>query len=565
MNRLNQKIYDISTLLLLFLTICLVCTKLLFYFGGKESKYLFLVYTGGSIALYCFLRKESIRDKVCTVLIFIIILSGVIWLNIKVFDFSYDGCGYHEMGIGLMAHGWNPIKESADIFIESEGLDLLGNSHAMWIDHYASGTWTIASIFYTFTGYIESGKAINLLSVFILFGIINFYVAKWKGHSGLFNYMFAFLCTVNPITLAQLFTNYVDGILGLFMELGILSWFIILKGNTSRERLNGFLFLLCSILFCSNIKVSGFFFIGIYTIIAYAIILFRNYKNRIKFKQVFTKLTILLAGMVFFAVCIIGYHPYITNLIQHRNPIYPIMSEINIMDGQYPKSFEGKGNTQRAIVSLFSKVDSINSNDNREPVIKIPFTVSKEEIQRCSYDTRISGFGPWFSGIFIVSFIYLIYYFGIKKRELDERDIDNAEIYFIVIMIMNVILTLFFEGSWWARFSMYEYFIPLGVLYLMIEDKGIIKAIFCFLFLVNNFFFCRNYIGLFSASDFMRTNLEYLSDVSQKEEMEICSSIADWSGSQFNFEDYGIIYSISNEKFEDGAGGIGWGYTYSVK
>ena len=38
--------------------------------------------------------------------------------------------------------------------------------------------------------------------------------------------------------------------------------------------------------------------------------------------------------------------------------------------------------------------------------------------------------------------------------------------------------------------------------------------------------------------------------------------MADWSGSQFNLMDYGVVYSITNDEFE--GGGICWGYSYRM-
>ncbi len=49
---------------------------------------------------------------------------------------------------------------------------------------------------------------------------------------------------------------------------------------------------------------------------------------------------------------------------------------------------------------------------------------------------------------------------------------------------------------------------------------------------------------------------------SKEEEIEISLSMADWSGSQFNLMDYGVVYSITNDEFE--GGGICWGYSYRM-
>lgn len=558
-----KRLFDVSVLILLFLSICLCFTKIGFLLGGSVNGHLFIVYLLIAILVFCIFSIENNIEKMTSILFFILVLVGSIALNIKVFDMSYDGSAYQEMAIGLLANGWNPTRMSAEEFVSLSDLELMGKIHDIWIDHYANGTWTIASVIYAFTGYIEGGKAINILSIIAIFGILNYYVQKWKRCS-FFSYVISFLASVNPITLGQIFTNYVDGMLMLYLELGILAWFIILKENDKRDKKIGFALLSCSIVFCANIKFTALFFIGIYTIVVYIIILLRAFKEN-RLKKVFVKLTSLLAAMVILSVGVIGYSPYVTNCINEGNPLYPLIGKgkVDIMTDNQPDSFLRLNSIEKLGISLFSQVDNINANVDRKPQLKIPFSVSIEEIKQCSVDTRVAGFGPWFGEIIVISGIVLSVNFGKRIRKKQE-----INVYYVALLMLSVVLMLFFTGNWWARYSAYEYFIVLAVLFIMEFRKGriaekIFNVVFCLMLFVNTMFFLHGNIEAVQNSKYIRTTMENLANVSESFVVELNLVNEDLSGAQFNLKDYGIDYSISNEYFS--ADGIYCGYTYRIK
>ncbi|HAT89240.1 MAG TPA: hypothetical protein DCS73_05755 [Roseburia sp.] len=558
---IRKMIYNISILIIIFMTVCLCCTKIWFFFGGIINKYMFVSDIIIAIVIFCWFNKENGVLCGLSIGVFFAIIIGTIFLSIQVFDLSYDGCAYHEMAIGLLANGWNPVKISAEEFINASNVQLLGKSHSLWIDHYSSGTWTIASVIYAFTGYIESGKAINILTMVAIFGILYFYIGKWKNQK--IGFIISFLMVINPITISQMFTNYVDGLLMLYLELGILAWFIIIKNESIVEKKKGFVFLFCSILFCANIKFTALFYIGIYTIVIYCIMLYNAYKNN-RLKTVFIKLTSLLAAMVIFSVVIIGYSPYITNWVNEGNPLYPLIGKgkVDIMTENQPAEFLELTNVEKFVVSLFSKVDNINANVDRKTQIKMPFSISFEEIKKCTVDTRISGFGPWFSGIFIISSVLLIVcgYNVIKQKK--------ANIYFTALLITNIVLTLFFTGNWWARYSVYEYFIVLAIFFIIdLKDRNFIKKLLvivlgCLLLINTNFFMYGN-IQAFESSQDIRNTLKNLAEVSKNHEVEINLINNDFSGAQFNLRDYGIEYTLPKDNFS--ADGIYCSYTYRIK
>ena len=82
------------------------------------------------------------------------------------------------------------------------------------------------------------------------------------------------------------------------------------------------------------------------------------------------------------------------------------------------------------------------------------------------------GFGPLYSGIFIISgilTIYMIYKF------VRERKFETLVPYLLIIFGM-VILILATDGSWWARYTPYLYLLPIfNVIYLVNRKNKISK------------------------------------------------------------------------------------------
>ena len=84
------------------------------------------------------------------------------------------------------------------------------------------------------------------------------------------------------------------------------------------------------------------------------------------------------------------------------------------------------------------------------------------------------GFGPLYSGIFIISCCLTVYtiYKYIRKKKFDIL------IPYILILMGMVILVLATDGSWWARYTPYLYLMPIfNIIYLLNNKKKLSKAI----------------------------------------------------------------------------------------
>ena len=187
-----------AVFLLLFMSMILLYTTILFFFKISINKFHIVVEFALTIIFfiafrYFFERKndsmyKNIKNhffvkekffKVLKVAIIEIILGSIIFtLSVaiigKIYDTSSDGNSYHKLAVGSMKNGWNPIYESSKDYTIEDGNAITvmdGNRNYLWADHYAIGTEIIGANIYAFSGNIESGKAFNLVMIFVGFGI----------------------------------------------------------------------------------------------------------------------------------------------------------------------------------------------------------------------------------------------------------------------------------------------------------------------------------------------------------------------------------------------------------
>ena len=383
------------------------------------------------------------------IVIFSIFISGYFY------DLSFDGQEYHQEAIYQLGHNhWNPFYET------------LPNSvnQAIWVNHYPKQSESGAAVIYAFTKHIETGKALNLL---LLIGSFCLTFAFLKQHTRLralkiwgLSILFAF----NPVTVHQLLTYLVDGQMASLL-LCLLVTCLWLYYDTGWEKLLLFAFIIIA---CINIKFTAILFTGVFIIFLLLLLLL---KRRIKaFWHVF-----VVAGIAtFIAVIIVGFNPYVINTVRYHNVFYPLMGKnnVDIMTKNSPVGFPEKNRFEKLFITIFSHTDNIDSQlRDREPQLKIPFTLSKLDIKSLSYpDNRIGGFGPFFSGIFLLT-IFLLLLLMIYRPQIFFKSYLAG---FIAMLGFSVIVL---EEAWWARYVPQFWFIPLLVLILAegLDKKWMIR------------------------------------------------------------------------------------------
>ncbi len=366
----------------------------------------------------------------------ILLFFAAYFFSINFIDTSYDGPAYHQPAAILMANGYNPIFDN--VFEVSKNVIHVNARRLMWIECYPKFSEIFAGNIFSLTQNIEAGKIINYLSILITF-CYSFYVLskkeffKEKKIAG----VFSFLLVYNPVVLCQISTYYNDCLVYLYFLMGALS---VIDFYTDKEdkKLPLLIFVMSSTIL-ANIKLGGV--LCFLCLIFSAPFFIKNIKKLKSFSAgIFTVIILFLIS---------GINPYFTNIKQHNNPLYPLIGKekIDIMSASRPKSFENRSVFYKFFISTFSKADNIIQKDDREPVLKIPFTIHKGEIGHFyAPDVRISGFGVFFSGIFLLSLIMLC--------SLRYKSKENKRLFYLIFFMFGLPLLLNPE-SWWARYIPY--------------------------------------------------------------------------------------------------------------
>lgn len=156
------------------------------------------------------------------------------------------------------------------------------------------------------------------------------------------------------------------------------------------------------------------------------------------------------------------------------------------MTTNQPEYFKEKSSIEKYFISMFAKSANVQEYSGEKETLKIPFTVDSEELNAIkTTDTRMSGNGVLFSGIFILSILIIcLTSYNIFKN---HRDIF---ILCSIILGVTILLIVFLGESWWARYFPQTYFIALiALLYLWLLKNKITKAlsyVFIILILTNN-------------------------------------------------------------------------------
>ena len=411
------------------------------------------------IIVLLYKKSEKTKDILIVIGIYLFILLVVPFIYNKTYDLTVDGNSYHKTAIAFIKNGWNPMYETSRKFQENNDNVVKiekGVKIDLWIEHYPKATWIVAATIYNMTGNIESGKCITLILSIMLF-IINFNILR-KILDKKWSYIISSLVVLNPIVLAQFFTYYVDGIMGILFLIEILLLFLV----NPKEKTNIWIWL-CLVSICTiftNIKYTGLLCSGVIaaTFYFYWLIKYRKDKD---FVTIFKRVTINFIIVFVTAIFFVGLNSYVKNTIDHHNPLYPIIGKdkVDIITTMQPKSFKNKNMVEKFVVSLFSKTENVVYGD-REPQLKLPIKVYKSEIgELYAPDVRIGGFGPLFALIVIITTPILIY--SVVKIIRKEKSFAP---YIYLPAIAIIISSILVGENWWARYVPQLYLFPVGAI-----------------------------------------------------------------------------------------------------
>ena len=380
-------------------------------------------------------------------------------LSALLYDYSWDGRAYHQIGILYFANGWNPVwQKMADV----ESL-LPYLSHEIWVEHYLKFSEVVASsIVSAFASIapssldtIELGKALNFIAVFGAFLYSVSVLAKFI--HPLPATIISLFASFSPVVGVQIATYYVDGLLSCALLVAFCAIVdrefyrrqLVDSSHSEISSLKRAMFarsciLAGALLAMASIKLTGIAYAG-FIGLGYLVYLLWFYP----FKE--AKPLIVLGLITGSLIIACNANPLLTNLASGKHFGYPLLGKdkIDIIIGQQPKVFDELNSGTKLLYSLFSRTQ--NCTAQCTPQLKAPFSRLHDEAP--NVDTRIAGFGAYFSGAVLLSALMVVLFAqGFRRKEI------------LGLLVLVTGSFLINPESWWARYVPQMYFVPLLVL-----------------------------------------------------------------------------------------------------
>lgn len=376
---------------------------------------------------------------------------GIVGLSILIagsfYDTSWDGQRYHLESVCRLKEGWNPCHT---FLPPAPG----AGDQWLYVNYYPKAVELCEASIYSFTGKVETGKAINIMLMAAAFCLVYALLSRLRLFSAGRAVIYSLILTLNPIAVNQVLTYYIDGALAsLLLCLLAVFVFMLKEESTLPMALMGLLMMALP-----AVKFTSLF---------YAVLLAAGFSGWLLWQRRYRTFrraagVALAAGIV--SVALIGYSPYVVNPIQGRHPLYPVMGKdkVDIMNANLPAGFDKKGRLEKFLVSFFSRTSNEGSwsDQVKQARIKMPLTVHRSEIGPAKDDdTRIAGFGPLFSGIMLIALLVLFILSLSRRREFFTGLFSCW--YMAGILLLSVLLV---PESWWARFVPQLWFVPAVIL-----------------------------------------------------------------------------------------------------
>ncbi len=459
-----------------------------------------------SVRLY--FEKTSFKRILFYCMLLAAALVAAVYLSAYLMDASYDGRAYHQVSVLLLNKGWNPIYDNITSFCTKH----FGFApyELLWCENYVKFSEIFAANILTFTNKIETGKVFNIISAATAFFYIYYVFSKESflnicssaknKLSARTKTVFAFLLIYNPVVVAQFFTYYIDGLLYLYFLIAAFSVIDYITGNLNNKgRITPLLIFIMSSVILVNIKLGGVFCFICILLGTAVFLLSGKIKPDSKIKTFKIKPFSYSVFIIFLLALLTGVNPYFTNIAKGRHALHPLTGKekIDIITPNSPKAFRNKPSYYKFFASVFSKTDNFHTVRNKNPEFKIPFTVYKSEISPVKdVDTRVAGFGVFFSGIFLFGLILFFTSFYKKcilcKKYRSENSLTSNEALFLLFLIFGLSVILNSE-NWWARY------VP------QLWALLIFTALFTYSAYFENIYFKKAVIGLFLAIMFTNT------------------------------------------------------------
>ena len=355
-------------------------------------------------------------------------------------DVSYDGMAYHQVSIISLMSGWNPVYETQVVdwwnrtFPQKAYLGHLIANAAIWTDHYPNGSWVLGA---AVSSAFDSLNASKWTQPFFcgLSALVFYRGIRDLKLPPIFAASAAAIAALSPVVLAQLRTNYVDGLVScaLLIEAGAsISWYLNRTWTSLAMAMFG-----C--LIAVNLKFTGAIYSLIILFVMISMALARARLGR-------AEILALVVGVVL--TISVSAPTYVRNALTYGHPFYPL-NQIDVMNGQAPARFLEQNRWAKFVRATFL----LPRGDFVDQHIRHYYTLVNRP------DIRASGFGSLFGySLALCGFLAPLLAWSVLRQwhGADSRLVCLAGV--TGAILLSVIINSEF---WWARYVPQLWFIPI--------------------------------------------------------------------------------------------------------
>lgn len=369
-------------------------------------------------------------------------------------DTSIDGQHYHFQAIYALAEGWNPIYKS-------EPPPVVGDAITPWAVHYPRAIWVLSANVLAAGLPLAMVKLSNVLVLFAAAALVGGALFR-AGFSRLFTLTLTSAACLNPVVLAQVWTNMNDGVLALCILIFVASFVTLITQESRSFLVSG----VAAMMLALNLKFSA---IPTFVILC-AFACGGAYLMR-RSPKAYSEAAILFVSAVA-AIFLLGWSPYLQNFLEHGHVFHPILGReaIDIMTGDgtaydnTPNVLKNMSAVERFFFSLFS---ATHAGYDTLPHLKVPFTVSFEELRAAGgVDVRLAGFGPFFSGCVLLA-IGAAFLLFVRRNECGPA--ARVLLFVAGSLLVSAILM---PQNWWARYIPQFWFVPVCIAAAALTDSS---------------------------------------------------------------------------------------------
>lgn len=413
-------------ILLFFVPYLYIALFAFFLVGESLSKLMAsLILLAPLLLAYVFRNKKLAANFALFLAILFLICGAFIEVSGYFKDIFYDSRSYHFNAVKLISDGWNPIYNWSATCPDNFC------SASVYALHYPKSFWMVQALFYVLFEKIAVLPFVAfitfLAAIFVVYDVLSVWIKD-----RLLSLGFTVVLALNPTFVWQLFSGYADGFMShvLLIVLFAVVGYLFLGKNKYRWILLVYIPLLV------NIKFTGLVYSAVIILLFLIVGLFLKLDaSRLRVVFIFS----VLGGL---GGLITGFNPYVTNSISKGNPFYPAYSpdqKKNIISGQADALFIEKGRLEKLFISIFS---TGSKNNPYKPELELPFS-------RMDYfpksSTRFSGNGPWFSGLLLLSLVYLI-------------KASKIQVAILIAIFGSLLIT---DAAWYARLAPQLWWVPI--------------------------------------------------------------------------------------------------------